>query len=304
VIPVQQQNVKDMVIRNSALSRFGRYTVETEQPIRKARVRKNKAELLVKGYKALARFMGSANPRVPEMARAGSYEEALRIASSLKYTSRDIEAFMLSQAELLDRIGRTRCLGLFLSALVELGNETDYVLHTRHLHYEGGNLESIGYRNRKNLVINGDAGDGLGSFMSGGSIILRGDAGGYAGLQMGGGRIIIEGSAGEGTGTKMKDGSIIIRGDAGEYIGNEMEGGRIQVDGIADSYIGELMKGGRIHLNGDFGYITGNPRIREDQETESGRIYHKGRLVCRFENHRLVYARREYQEKIDDGSLR
>ena len=99
--------------------------------------------------------------------------------------------------------------GVFLSALVELGDEQEYELVTAHL---DDPLDWLGYMNIKDMTILGDAGDYLGFAMQAGSVRLLGDAG-------------------ENVGECMQSGSLWMKGDYA-CIGSQREGGSIYHKGV------------------------------------------------------------------------
>jgi formylmethanofuran dehydrogenase subunit C len=84
------------------------------------------------------------------------------------------------------------------------------------------------------LEITGDAGNLLGSGISGGEIFVKGSAGSQVGgltagdkFGMTGGLIVIDGHAGDRTGDRMRRGTIYIRGKCGSFAGSRMVGGTI-----------------------------------------------------------------------------
>lgn len=77
----------------------------------------------------------------------------------------------------------------------------------------------------------GDAGDGAGINMGGGTLEIRGNVGSWAGKRMYGGRLIVHGNTGTFCGEDMIRGRIDILGDAGIGVGMDMNGGKIRVHG-------------------------------------------------------------------------
>lgn len=133
------------------------------------------------------------------------YQEAVEAIRGIEYTAEDVEKFSVA----LDDFPDDRCiyenLGYFLSALVNEGSDRDYTIHTRHW----AKLPDIlGYKNTKNLTIEGDVGDFLGYLMQEGKILLKGTA-----------RDLI--------GSNMIGGEIHIEGDIISFISDKIEGGRI-----------------------------------------------------------------------------
>ena len=146
--------------------------------------------------------------------------------------------------------------GCYLSALINGSKEQDFKIFTNYLIKT---IDCIGYKNRKNIDVNGNAGRLVGGRMYDGKITVNGNAGSWVGWSMEGGKITINGNVGWGVGDGMKGGKITVNGNTGERAG-----------------IG--MKRGEIHLNGDYeglaNYIHG------------GNIYHKDKLIV--ENGRKI----------------
>jgi len=158
--------------------------------------------------------------------------------------------------------------GCYLSALINGSDDKDFKIFTNYL---SKTIDWIGYENAKNIDVNGNAGDRVGSDMKKGKITVNGNAGDEVGCGMEDGKITINGNAGYWVGDGMVDGKITINGNAGDLVGSDMKKGKITVNGNADGGVGSGMEGGKIYLNGDYkslaGYIPG------------GNIYHKGKLI-------------------------
>jgi formylmethanofuran dehydrogenase subunit C len=97
--------------------------------------------------------------------------------------------------------------------------------------------------------------------MSGGTMIIEGNAGNEVGCFMTDGTIRIGGSAGQFTGMHMRGGAILVQGDAGARVGAEMMGGRIVVLGTVPSILP--------------GFIIDRirPRVRVGKERINGPFY-------------------------------
>jgi len=195
------------------------------------------------------------------------YLQALDLAKNLMYSSKDVEKSSIILAEFQDEEWFFVKAGLFLSALINNGKEENYTVHTRHLQCSFRNL---GYRNRKNIVVEGDANVGAGECMEDGSIIVKGSSDGDVGRNMKGGNITIEGDAKDHVGNLLKGGVIVVKGDAGSWIGYRMEGGVTTIIGNAGYFVGQEMKGGEIHLYGKYKSI---------ENVIHGKIFHKGKLI-------------------------
>ena len=177
------------------------------------------------------------------------YISALSLVKGLSYSAKDVESFTIALGE-PQNIGffGSRA-GIFLTALINNGKDTDYVIHTRHL----TPIHHFGDGNTKNIIVEGDLGS-------------------YVGTQMKCGSITIKGNVGTEVGRYMTDGAIIVEGNAGTMVGRMMRGGVIIVKGNADDRIGWGARGDAvIRIEGEAGLIL--------RPKEPARIIHKGKLV-------------------------
>lgn len=135
-------------------------------------------------------------------------------------------------------------------------------------HPETGRFASDRFRKIGNdwekgtLILNGDFGSDLGSYMRGGKIILFGNAGPRAGVLMDGGKLEINGTAGYELGYGMNGGHIKADVSA-PHQGNRMSGGTIEIGKVDTNlrggnnqevdkpFIGHRKTGGRIIVQGE-----------------------------------------------------
>jgi formylmethanofuran dehydrogenase subunit C len=177
-----------------------------------------------------------------------------QMSESVSYSSKDITSFVLSLEEFQESQaqGRSRVrMGLFLSALINNCKDKEFTIFTGQLSKKN---YYIGYKNTKNILVEGDAGE-------------------YSGHKMGSGTLIIKGNSIFYVGGEMKGGNIVVKGNAGDYVGYRTEGGTITIEGNTGHQIGYEMRGGTIHLNGDYGLGTFG------HDMKGGNIYHKGKLI-------------------------
>jgi hypothetical protein len=222
--------------------RFSRYGKEKEVTVRETEIKEDK---VIEQLKVVFRRLDEAVVPTPEK----FYSIALELLEGLTYSSDDVERFSLTLLEFKDEEYFREKAGIFLSALINNGRDNDYTVHTNHL---GISLSYLGYKNRKNILIKGDGGYGLGLWMESGSISVEGDVKIHVGWNMKGGTITVKGCARDEVGRGMNDGIIRIEGDAGSSVGN-------------------FMDGGEIHLSGKFQSIS--------KDSVGGKIYQHGRLV-------------------------
>jgi formylmethanofuran dehydrogenase subunit C len=284
--------------RVAANKRFGRFRPEEERIARKTDVKEDAVLELLK--RAWADFRFDPKKHFGD----DNYEAALEAVKGIPYCSSDVEKLSLALAEFQGIEGFPIRAGNFLSALINGGSDSDYVIHTDHLDQK---IDFLGRRNRKKITVMGDVGSEVGYGMDGGSITVKGDAEDNAGKWMRDGLIAVEGNAGENLGFCMQGGLVVVEGDAGDTVGHGMKGGVINVRGNAGwgvgceagagyiilegnatdgvfcheglmviiggnvkGLLGSHMSGGEIRVLGDFeklGEITG------------GKIYHKGKLL-------------------------
>jgi hypothetical protein len=165
----------------SARKRFGRYKRESIKASRKARVKES--EVLRQLKDAYRRFEWEHNSLV-------NFQRLLRGIGKLRSTARDVEEFSLALEGFQHEDGFIARAGVFLSALVFCGRDSDYMIHTRHLDIA---LNDLGLLNIKNMTIEGDAGCDVGAHMIGGRVTVNGNVNGDAGYKIQGGEIWVEG---------------------------------------------------------------------------------------------------------------
>ncbi len=220
-------------------NRFGKYGPMNEKAVRTAEVKENQVlEQLKQAWMEL--IPG------PYLSVDGYYEKTRKILKGLNCSAKDIENFSLALGEFQTGEQSSGKAGMFLSALINTGNEENHIIHTKHL----GPIDYLGYHNEKNITVKGDAKN-------------------FLGWEMGGGNVVVEGDVGDSLGYLMRGGSITVEGNAGEIIG-WMRGGTIIVKGNAGAVVGQYMRGGEIHLEGDYESISDQFRY--------GKIFHKGVL--------------------------
>jgi glutamate synthase domain-containing protein 3 len=115
------------------------------------------------------------------------------------------------------------------------------------------------------IVVEGNAQDGIGNTMDDGKIVVRGMAGDIVGYGMRGGQIYVGGDVGYRVGIHMKSFEekipvIVIGGKAGDFLGEYMAGGIIILLGmlsqsepeqpLAGNFLGTGMHGGAIYTRG------------------------------------------------------
>ncbi|MDD5172510.1 MAG: hypothetical protein PHF60_05760, partial [Candidatus ainarchaeum sp.] len=180
---------------------FRGYKPEEEKGVRKAEVVEDEAlKKLKAAWKACHYSCGEH----------GTYRMMHEAVKTLKYSAKDIENVSVALAEFQNEVRFSEKAGLFLSALVNNGEDSEFVIHTAHFARPIGYL---GYQNTKNITVDGDVGEMLGDRMDGGSIFVRGNASYYVGWMMKSGIITVGGNASHAVGTGMDGGEIHLNGD-------------------------------------------------------------------------------------------
>jgi len=223
-------------------SKFDKYKPEEEKEVRKLDAREE--EVLMQ-LKAAWKGFRHGSPTTEE-----DYKNASEQVRAISYSARDVENFSIVLAEFQDEEKFSERAGIFLSALINNGTDSDYVIHTQHLSQA---TSELGYRNIKNIIVDGDAGE-------------------WVGLDMKEGSITVHGNVKVRLGNDMLGGTITVNGDVDAYVGSSMKGGCIIVNGYGGDSAGLAMKGGEIHLNGDY-----EPIMKVN--VFGGKIYHKGVLI-------------------------
>ena len=228
---------------------FDRYKQEKEQKVRPLTHKENKV------VQQLTDIFRKYRPNKDDLVADGDYPEILALVKDMTYSTKDVELFSIALAEFQDEELFAEKAGLFLSALINGGAETNYIVHTKHLEKE---LWFLGYQNTKNIRIKGNAGSSAFDTMETGVVI-------------------VEGNCGQVFAKSMKGGTIIINGDAQSWCSaEEMEGGIIIIKGDlkGDNDGSAPMDGGEIHVYGD----CTNKAIKT--MAGNGKFYHKGVLVA------------------------
>jgi len=193
-------------------SKFDKYHPEDAKEVRTAEVRPGKVGELKVAWKNYKFEMGWWTI-APDMV----YRKALEAIKDVHYSARDVEAFAVALSEFQHEFAFAFKAGVLLSALINKSDETRFFIPTHHLDTL---ICCLGYRNTKNIIVNGN----LSAW----------------------------------TGQSMQSGKIIVNGNVDNGVGKEMEGGSITVNGNAAEVVGWSMKGGEIHLNGGYEGIAGD----------------------------------------------
>ena len=121
-----------------------------------------------------------------------AYDLAVGEVSSLQYTIQDITDFCFCLS-LYEKQSDISWSGLFLSALVNSGDESNYEIVTEHLDTR---IEGLGFQNEKDVTVIGNTGDYTAWFMSAGSLQITGNVAKLSCYHMNGGVMRVDGKIG------------------------------------------------------------------------------------------------------------
>ena len=88
---------------------------------------------------------------------------------------------------------------------------------------------------RGNVIVEGDAGYGVGAYCYGGHAVVKGNAGDFTAVMNKGATIIVQGDVGDDVATFMLAGDLVIVGNAGKNLGNYLIRGNIYIGGEWES---------------------------------------------------------------------
>lgn len=213
------------------------------------------------------------------------YNATLSSVADKEVTSADVEKFCNDIKAMEGQKGFPWRAGAMISALVNSSVDSDFIIPSRIFNRK---IALLAFRNRKNVFIDGDAGDGFAAEMEAGIATAHGYVYGSIGESMRGGTAIAEQDVYGRVGSRMLGGEINVKGDVGilgyNYgfdcgggpkkifigdpmfaVGLEMEDGFINIEGFSGALTGLYQRGGIIKV-GYAGSVVGSRR-------EGGEIY-------------------------------
>ena len=107
-----------------------------------------------------------------------------------------------------------------------------------------------GMNKNASILVEGNAGQGVGENMMSGLIHVKGDASQCAGATGRGGTLIIEGNASARCGISMKGIDIVVKGDIGHLSAFMGQNGRLVVMGEAGDALGDSLYEAKIYVRG------------------------------------------------------
>jgi len=192
------------------------------------------------------------------------YEKIEPSLKDINYSKEDVYAFIEELALYQHEKEFEWQAGVFLSALINTGKDDKYSFSVSHL----PGIGYIGFKNEKNLIIEGNLTGDLGNSMISGTIILIGNVNGYL-------------AAG------MEGGEIVVWGDVYfDETADSIEGGKITIFG---NVLGTVDFRGTLYVYGDIlGKVDVDPGIKPIPSeihvfgnikfANAAIVYHKGKL--------------------------
>lgn len=132
------------------------------------------------------------------------------------------------------------------------------------------------------VLVEGNAGQGVAENMMSGSVRVMGDASQSAGATAHGGTLIIEGNAGARCGISLKGAEIIVKGDVGHMSMFMAQAGTLVVFGDAGDSLGDSIYEARIYVGGRTGTLGADCEekpMEEKHRKELRRIFERAALA-------------------------
>ncbi len=230
------------------------------QDIHQIQIVRNPAlDLMCERYKewlgAIRKFMNMNSPtNIHE-----DYDVAQALIKEIQYSSNEIRSFSILLKEFEPGDWRFLHSGLFLSALINNSSEENFEILIKHLTQK---IFYTGYKNTKNILFFGHAGNGTGLKMKGGKLVVKGNGDDCVGKELSKGEIIIEGDLLDGTGECMLGGKITVLGNTNNDTGHKMVDGIIEVRKNTGLHTGISSYGGEIHVEGKIESIGKNCKAK------------------------------------------
>lgn len=108
-----------------------------------------------------------------------------------------------------------------------------------------------GMNKKANIIVHGNAGQGVAENMMSGMVRIKGDASQSAGATAHGGLLVIEGNAGARCGISMKGVDIVVKGDVGHMSCFMGQAGNLVVCGDAGEALGDSLYEVHIYVKGE-----------------------------------------------------
>lgn len=164
-----------------------------------------------------------------------------------------------------------------------------------------------GMTRQARIVINGNAGQGLGENIESGLIHVKGDASQSAGATGRGGLLLIDGNASARCGISMKGVDIVVKGDIGHLSAFMGQTGRLVVFGEAGEALGDSIYEARLFVRGPVASLGADCIEKEMRDEHRAELFDLLKLsgeagkVDVAEFRRYGSARKLYNFNIDNA---
>lgn len=164
-----------------------------------------------------------------------------------------------------------------------------------------------GMNKNARVIIEGNAGQGVGENMMSGSIRVRGDVSQSAGATGHGGLLLVEGNAGARCGISMKGIDIVVKGEIGHLSAFMGQKGRLVVFGDAGEALGDSLYESRIYIRGKVASLGADCIEKEMRDEHRAELFDllqqagEAHAVDVADFHRYGSARKLYNFHIDNA---
>jgi glutamate synthase domain-containing protein 3 len=164
-----------------------------------------------------------------------------------------------------------------------------------------------GMNKNARIVIDGNAGQGVGENMMSGRIHVKGDASQSAGATGRGGLLLVDGNAGARCGISMKGIDIVVKGEIGHLSAFMGQTGRLVVFGDAGDALGDSLYEARLYVRGNVASLGADciqKEVRDEHRAELFALLEQvgeAHTVDVSEFRRYGSARKLYNFHIDNA---
>lgn len=130
-----------------------------------------------------------------------------------------------------------------------------------------------GMNRQARIIINGNAGQGVGENLEAGVIHVKGDASQSAGATGRGGLLLIEGNASARCGISMKGVDIVVKGEIGHLSAFMAQTGRLVVFGDAGESLGDSLYEAKLYVRGRVASLGADCIVKEMRDEHKTELY-------------------------------
>jgi len=163
-----------------------------------------------------------------------------------------------------------------------------------------------GMNKQARIIVNGNAGPGVGENMMSGTIVIEGDASQYAGATGRGGLLVIKGNASSRCGISMKGIDIVVHGNIGHMSAFMAQKGTLVVLGDAGDALGDSLYEARIFVRGSVKSLGADcieKEMRDEHKALLADLLERGDCDAKPEEFkRYGSARKLYHFDVDNSA--